>query len=66
MDAGKWQKFEKARCKTPRERGTVDIVKTNISVIGGALDELDAGDSWIDGIMTRWNGTEHGWTMSTE
>ena len=38
---------EEARCKTPRERANMDIVKKNISVIGGSLGELNAGDSWI-------------------
>ena len=48
------KEFEEARWKTARERGTVDIVKTKISVIGGALDEADARDCWTDGIIRRW------------
>ena len=36
---------EEAPCKTPREGGSVDIVKANMVVVGGALDEDDSSDS---------------------
>ena len=45
--------LEETRCKTPRQRGTVDIVKKNVEVIGGALDEDDASDGCIDGVIRR-------------
>ena len=52
---------EEAFWKTPRERGTLEIFKTKISVIGGALDGAGAGDSSTDG-SRRWTK----WTAFTE
>ena len=54
LESGKELEEEQAGCKTSRERATVGIVKTNKSMIGGALDKLDAGDCWVNGVIRRW------------
>ena len=39
---------EEARWKTPRERGTVDIVKRSQWLLAGALNEYDTGEKGTD------------------